>query len=832
MPKIHIHHPTRNQIAHEPKTVLTDLSNRLKSMQHTSDTLKLKGNDLTTTPGGVKNLVNQSRYRAEQSEASHYFGGTGEKISIREALQCVENAIRSKNVQPRLLQDVSTRLVATHETTPAVRLAPLDFDEKITRKFLANTHKNPTSEQLRVLNDLYTGLSILRERGISAVLPSVGRTPNGTVVLSNVFLGAALEKSESFKHLPKPFNADLIKLVKSTLSKCPPPEGPAATTALNTIPSTTKAIALELCTFKSLDLRSTNLNNANLDGINLSGTTLQGGASIPQHDLQCSGATWSHSKLTDMVINNSNFSNATLIGTKLSRVESQGVNYSGAKLAGAYLSEANFSGSNFARADLTGVHIDRVNFSNANLTDAKFSLNPIFLDEVVKDIDLHINHLNNEHEGLLVSINSIDLKHEEQRNFLMRQVIEKLDSLKNSALAESWGSLADVLLKEPSYAKDPVIARFIQTRLLPHWMESKNQGLLRPDEVNLALVLDQLNASASAADWSASRYQGAVNQLLYAATLAPNQAELSQSGEQLRTTYLNNPAIKEASSVLDAIEDDLSKATYIFTSRNGQKVLALEPELFENLVCANPKTIPWNSAYLVTRDARTAPFETADLGNLKEVYAIQPFLKARYAALMQGEIGRNMVRGVLGNSPHSTTFLEALNRNTVHSKLVASAQQDELYDAFSRHWQVAKGDVHDRQNTSRRLQPEHQEQLWQSINGLGLQDTRPNRAAVMLCLSSMFTRYSSSALFGTETESPPAVRLYAAALLNEARALDPSLIDSATATDWQARLLGIGNAFTCTAILSSMMNGYLQDKAQPNSLLETVSLGLYPAAWR
>ena len=125
-----------------------------------------------------------------------------------------------------------------------------------------------------------------------------------------------------------------------------------------------------------------------------------------------------------------------------------------------------------------------------------------------------------------------------------------------------------------------------------------------------------------------------------------------------------------------------------------------------------------------------------------------------------------------------------------------------------------------------------QEQLWQAVNGLGLQDTRPNRAAVMLCLSSIFTRYSSSALFGTETESPPAVRLYASALLNEARALNPSLIDNATATDWQARLLGIENAFTCTAILSSMMNSYLQDKAELNSVLETVLLGLYPAVWR
>jgi hypothetical protein len=88
------------------------------------------------------------------------------------------------------------------------------------------------------------------------------------------------------------------------------------------------------------------------------------------------------------------------------------------------------------------------------------------LDDIARNIDTHINHLNNEHEGLLLSINSIDPKYEEQRNVLMRSVIERLDSLGDHRLAGSLDSLANVLLNDPSYTKDSVIAQFIQTRLL------------------------------------------------------------------------------------------------------------------------------------------------------------------------------------------------------------------------------------------------------------------------------------------------------------------------------------------------------------------------------
>ena len=831
MPKVYVHQTINSQIKHESKESLTRLSQNLQNLQNKGYILKLKGHDLTTTPEGLKHLVNQSRYRTEEQGASHYFGGTREKISIGDALYLVKEALKPQQNQSSLKQGVSA-LPATPPAAPQIRLAPISFDEKISELFLAHTEKKPTPEQICVLNDLCTGLSILKIRGISALIPSAAHALNESTKISDYSLCENLGCSESFTELPWQLDNELVKLLISTLPECSPPEGRAAVEVLNTIPATTKAIMLRSCTFCMADLRSANLKNANLDNINLSHSNIEHHENLPQHHLQCSGSTWKNSTLLNTSINDSDFSGAKLIDIELCSIDSQRVNYTDAKLTGANLDRVNFSGSDFSRADLSSIRINHVNFSNTDLTGTTISLAPDFLDEVVREIDHHINHLSHYNEGLLLSINSINPRHEEQRNALMRSVIERLLPLEGDLPVGSRNSLADVLLKEPSYTKDPVIARFIQTQLLPHWMESKNQELLRPDEVDLATVFNLLNASAPDADWSEHRYQVAVNQLLLSANLASNRADLHQSAEKLRTTYLNTPSIKEAASACDAIEENLSKVTYIFTSGNGEQVLALEPELFEKIVFTHHKVIPWNSAYLFTRNAETESFEPADFGNLKEVYAIQPFLNARYAAVTRGEIGKNLVSRVLGNSPHSATFLEAFERNTVKNKLVTPQQQDELYDAFAAHWQVAQGDVHNPQHESRHLRPEHQEQLCQAVVGLGLQDTGPNRAALMLCLSSIFTRYSSSALFGTETESPPAVRLYASALLNEARTLDPSLIDDATANDWQSRLLGIGRAFSCTEILSSMMNTYIKRQARTNSELEEMSLELYPAAWR
>lgn len=275
----------------------------------------------------------------------------------------------------------------------------------------------------------------------------------------------------------------------------------------------------------------------------------------------------------------------------------------------------------------------------------------------------------------------------------------------------------------------------------------------------------------------------------------------------------------------------LPSITYIVTSRDDHQAVAFDPKDFERLLFSTTNDARFTDVYLFARTSVNESFGNTPINDLAGVYAMNPLLKVLYAKI-DIRICFDVVPRVLTDSPHSNDFIMALSQYRVSNNLVNSAQTSELYTAFSRHWQVAKGEVDDQTNTTRHLLPDHQEQIWQAVEKLGLEDTNKNRAAVMLVLSSMFTRYSSSHFFGTEMDSPPAVRLYASALLNEACRLDPALIDENKAKDWQSRLLGIGNAFTCTAILSREIDSYIKYCAQPNSPLEHVSVRLYPVAWR
>jgi hypothetical protein len=95
-----------------------------------------------------------------------------------------------------------------------------------------------------------------------------------------------------------------------------------------------------------------------------------------------------------------------------------------------------------------------------------------------------------------------------------------------------------------------------------------------------------------------------------------------------------------------------------------------------------------------------------------------------------------------------------------------------------------------------------------------------------LALSTVFTRYSSSTIFGTESDSPQMLRYYAYALMEKAHNLDHTLIGQDKFNDWKDRLLGTGNAFTCTALLSDMMIAHAKEHC--NGTLKKIQ----PSAWR
>ncbi|EDU6438738.1 E3 ubiquitin--protein ligase, partial [Salmonella enterica] len=107
------------------------------------------------------------------------------------------------------------------------------------------------------------------------------------------------------------------------------------------------------------------------------------------------------------------------------------------------------------------------------------------------------------------------------------------------------------------------------------------------------------------------------------------------------------------------------------------------------------------------------------------------------------------------------------------------------------------------------------------------------KAETFFCLGAAFCRYSSSAVFGTEWESPQILRGYASGLLEEAHRQHPALFAAADFTpeermgDIRGRLRGgDGGHFTCTAVLSDILVEHAE-KNFPQRLAT-----LYPMAWR
>jgi hypothetical protein len=97
----------------------------------------------------------------------------------------------------------------------------------------------------------------------------------------------------------------------------------------------------------------------------------------------------------------------------------------------------------------------------------------------------------------------------------------------------------------------------------------------------------------------------------------------------------------------------------------------------------------------------------------------------------------------------------------------------------------------------------------------------------------LFVQYSSSHFFGTEESSPHALRVYAASLLYKAYELNSNIFKSAEKSakqnydEWMSQLLGVGNAFTCTAILSGKLTGH----ARQDQGFRTILNGIKPPAW-
>jgi len=163
-------------------------------------------------------------------------------------------------------------------------------------------------------------------------------------------------------------------------------------------------------------------------------------------------------------------------------------------------------------------------------------------------------------------------------------------------------------------------------------------------------------------------------------------------------------------------------------------------------------------------------------------------------------------------------FVAATGKRTSETKLVDTDSQLGLSDIFTPRLRFPAEDGRCC------LSDAHYDEI---IRAYGLGDAGDqDKSRTLLCLAAVFTRYSSSAIFGTEHDSPQLLRNYAYALMDKAHSLDASLLAPEVFKDWESRLLGLNGAFTCSAVLSGAMTEHIKSRF-PDMLAD-----IMPPAWR
>lgn len=105
---------------------------------------------------------------------------------------------------------------------------------------------------------------------------------------------------------------------------------------------------------------------------------------------------------------------------------------------------------------------------------------------------------------------------------------------------------------------------------------------------------------------------------------------------------------------------------------------------------------------------------------------------------------------------------------------------------------------------------------------------KKSQSMLLLCLAAIFAKYSSSAIFGKERESPNVLRSYALALLMTSYIIDPSFVPLKTLKDWDDRFQNKDRTFECTAVLSIAMIQHIQ---QQDKAYSPILASLLPPAW-
>lgn len=634
---------------------------------------------------------------------------------------------------------------------------------------------------------------------------------------------------------------------------------------------------LQLTSLEKTNLKEANLKGAYMKGVNLAGANLEGA------DLK--GADLTRAYMPNAILNGANLSEVRLsfaeqsetvmIKANLSRSDLSNSYLTGSNLTGADLSEANLSntilyhaeliGADLTGANLSGVRLEGANLDGADLTGANLNNAHLFNTKLkganlsnikqggtllslptwnIDTLDRDLNHFNNPIQGsLLTMIDSID---EQYADVKLRMVRELMSSLQISGVDLSTVAfpLMDTLSKVP-YTGDIEINTWLNT-LWDQYLSRYSRHALPEHEGMWAKSVDFFTRQPE----KMLSYNGAFVQVIAhgmtekkipemavenktpemerkIAALEEKTAVLKEKTAALYDIYLNLERIKpyceteffgDYQQKPDWKDEGAINAILIPAEVQQPEVVSamlLSQHSLVSMLQPKPDTV-WNNFYLY-RDPNYC-LTDEERPQLRTLFGSQfpifndPYIfmsnRAKFYKLIKtlnlGELEASFISAIETN--HSKTKLNSLESqaklNAIFATKLTNLTEDEQYPNLT--------DVH----------------YGEIINAYKLASASDtDKAKMLLCLAALFTRYSSSTIFGTEDDSPYALRCYAYALMNKAHTLDEDLIDNVTFTNWANRLLGLNGAFSCSAVVSKLMVEDIKKK------FPKVLSGIMPPAW-
>lgn len=201
-------------------------------------------------------------------------------------------------------------------------------------------------------------------------------------------------------------------------------------------------------------------------------------------------------------------------------------------------------------------------------------------------------------------------------------------------------------------------------------------------------------------------------------------------------------------------------------------------------------------------------------GKIKELKLEQVFIKLpiflenyRYYTSHQKFI---TFINILGLGAQTNVFIDAAKTKQSSIKYTAPVKQNELNQVFdvlltpdgacTLFINIDKKDESTTKLKNIALKEEHLDNIYTAFNFTS--EISTEKAKLLLSLAELFAKYSSSSIFGTDDDSPDALRRYSYALMKAANGLDKTVVPDKNFTAWQNILLGIDEAFSCTSVLA------------------------------